>query len=63
MVSLSGLFLLDSRLRLTDVRKEHAPGWGDRLIDRPAWVFEYEEPPQISLARVEDFSNLLDEPE
>jgi hypothetical protein len=63
MVSLSGLFLLDSRLRLTDVRKEHAPGWGDRSIDRPARGIEYEVPSQISLARVEDCSSLVDEPE
>jgi hypothetical protein len=63
MVSLSGLFFLGTRLRVTDVWKEHAPGWGDRLINRPAWVFEYEEPPQIPLARVEDCSNLSDEPE
>jgi DNA-directed RNA polymerase specialized sigma24 family protein len=38
MVSLSRLFFLDSRLRVTDVRTEHAPGWGDRSIDRPTRV-------------------------
>jgi DNA-directed RNA polymerase specialized sigma24 family protein len=57
MVSLSGLFLLDSRLRLTDVRKEHAPGWGDRSIDRPARVLNmkclHKSPlPESRIARV-----------
>jgi len=63
MVSLSGLFLLGSRLRVTDVHKERKPGWGDRSIGSPYLGIEYEEPLQISLARVEDCSSLVDEPE